>query len=253
MARCLIVGSVLASLATGIRLAKNSVTPITPECDCASKLYTVDPKQIEWVDRDCHCGELHMVPNPSTLPITAPEKPRACQPTCTWTCSNPVCEQTCQPMCAAPVCKTFCKPLVGSVAANGCKTECQKPECKIICPKSCTSGNCPKCRTVCGPPMCETKCMSDCMTKCADPICNFQCNNPKDCPKPVCSMGCQSTSDCLSGKPNTDVLAAPAGYAPHSEPASAEFASGVGDITKGLNATSDADAAAASPAPAPAA
>jgi len=165
----------------------------------------------------------------------AEKKPKACEPTCHWTCSNPHCEQTCQPLCASPVCKTYCKPLHGSIVSNGCHTRCNPPKCTVICPRSCTAGNCPKCRTVCGPPVCETMCNTDCMTKCADPICNFHCEKPTNCAKPVCSMSCQSASDCLTGKPGVDRVLTPKGFAPMSDAAVAGFAHGVGDITQPPN------------------
>lgn len=158
-------------------------------------------------------------------------KPKACQPTCQWSCSNPRCEQQCHPMCAAPVCRTYCQPLKGSVEENGCHTICAEPKCTVICPHSCTSGNCPKCRTVCGAPVCKTKCNNECMTKCADPICNFQCQKPKECPKPVCAMSCNSVSDCLNtGKEPGNIGDSPEGYVPVTAGAVAEFGHGVGNI-----------------------
>mmetsp|Transcript_36389 Transcript_36389/g.87497 ORF Transcript_36389/g.87497 Transcript_36389/m.87497 type:complete len:420 (-) Transcript_36389:66-1325(-) len=171
---------------------------------------------------------------PSNAGCKTSAKPRACSPTCQWTCTNPKCEQTCQPMCAAPVCRTFCEPMKGSVEDNGCHTVCKDPTCTIICPRSCTAGNCPKCRTVCGPPMCTTKCNSECVTKCAEPICNFHCQKPHNCPQPQCSMSCNAVSDCLStGQEPGNIGESPKGYVAMTGGTQAKFANGVGNIVEG--------------------
>lgn len=127
------------------------------------------------------------------------QQKHGCQPQCLWHCTNPKCEETCTPVCAAPTCKTFCKP----VDPSTCTTECQPPECSVICPKSGTAGT--KCSTVCGPPTCETKCHQDCQSKCADPICSFDCTRPTDCPKPDCQLTCDSPCPGVFSNANQNV------------------------------------------------
>lgn len=123
---------------------------------------------------------------------TVPTANLQCRPTCRWHCDDPICEQTCEPKCASPVCKTFCQ----HVDDNSCQTTCEEPKCTVICPAhmgQCKGPDCKgpnKCTTVCGAPECKTQCARSCESKCADPVCQYECEKPKECPQPRCQMVC---------------------------------------------------------------
>mmetsp|Transcript_41219 Transcript_41219/g.89845 ORF Transcript_41219/g.89845 Transcript_41219/m.89845 type:complete len:414 (-) Transcript_41219:32-1273(-) len=129
-----------------------------------------------------------------------------CHPSCKWACTDPACEQTCHPTCHAPACKTYCKP----VNTATCHTVCNDPQCTVICPKSCVDGHCPRCRTVCGPPNCHTSCNQECESKCAEPICTWQCSKPTVCAKPVCNLDCRGSAGC--DQEATDVPSPTSGF-----------------------------------------
>jgi len=118
-----------------------------------------------------------------------------CQPLCNWECDNPVCEEVCTPMCAAPTCKTYCQPVIQS----SCTVECEEPDCQVLCPRSCRGGSdgpgCGACKTVCNQPRCKTTCQQNCLSKCAEPICTWQCNKAEACPRPKCKMVCATCDD----------------------------------------------------------
>lgn len=122
-----------------------------------------------------------------------------CNPQCSYSCTNPKCEETCTPKCLAPQCQTRCPKLdFLTMKEVGCKMSCQKPTCTVECPKTgCANNNCAKCQTVCSKaPMCKLDCSTECEEVCAEPKCNFECTEPKDCPKPECTMKCQPIRGC---------------------------------------------------------
>lgn len=120
-----------------------------------------------------------------------------CHPECHWQCEDRKCEQACAPKCSPPACQTRCKGL----NTQSCSIKCGQPTCAVICPKQiCHSQGCPKCTTQCSPPSCHLQCgqdLQDCKNVCAEPLCQWDCKDPKACPKPVCQMKCQAPENCL--------------------------------------------------------
>lgn len=146
-----------------------------------------DPLSANFFDVDAR--QMDEIPN--SPPIRAGPK---CHPKCSWECESPGCNSDCKPKCLAPKCHTACDKL----ALNRCQRTCEPPDCAVVCPKACSTGSCPECTTVCGKPKCTMKCGTFCQSKCADPVCEWQCNVDK-CEKPVCKMTCEKASICGLG------------------------------------------------------
>eukprot|EP00928_Gymnodinium_smaydae_P053760 TRINITY_DN37686_c0_g1_i1.p2 TRINITY_DN37686_c0_g1~~TRINITY_DN37686_c0_g1_i1.p2 ORF type:complete len:353 (+),score=58.93 TRINITY_DN37686_c0_g1_i1:141-1061(+) len=119
-----------------------------------------------------------------------------CHPQCMWECGQTNCDLQCKPSCQPPKCVTACK----KADVSKCRQVCSDPQCTVVCPTRCASNSCPGCHTVCGKPQCSLQCGQFCESKCADPVCTWQCApNTTGCPKPQCSMRCDGPKVCGLG------------------------------------------------------
>merc|ERR1712100_752127 len=74
----------------------------------------------------------------------------------------------------------------------------------------CHNDGCPKCTTQCGEPTCHLQCGKDlqpCKNVCAEPLCTWECKDPKSCPKPQCKMACEEPDNCLGSDMRSELPA----------------------------------------------
>lgn len=119
----------------------------------------------------------------------------SCHPKCVWDCGQRACNSNCKPACQAPKCVTTCrKPKLSQ-----CRRKCQDPHCAVVCPNAtCAHGACPGCTTVCGEAKCTLDCGQGqlCTSRCADPVCAWQCQPDPECVAPQCSLRCDGPKVC---------------------------------------------------------